>query len=75
MRTEHAGIEQSRVLYEYGAVRSCSDDRNHFQVQVDKDSGAPTYFQILQRTNSFTMLSISREPDPRCKSADLMRKR
>lgn len=65
----------------YGPVRSCSDDRNKYQVQLDlQPSGKPGrtvshYFLIRSGTNSFTMLSALSAPDAQCKGPDLMKKR
>jgi hypothetical protein len=58
----------------YGSVRGCSDDPKHYQVEVQMDPGTPTYFQIRQGENSFTMLSASRTPNSRCKGPDIMKK-
>ncbi len=58
----------------YGAVRSCSDSLTHFQVEANQDPDIHTYYQISQGENSFTMLSASPTPDPRCRGADLMQK-
>jgi hypothetical protein len=70
--------------FTYGPVRSCSDSSSHFQVEFDegwwvegqKDwrPDKPTYFQIQQGKNSFTMLSASGKPDPHCTGHDIMPK-
>jgi hypothetical protein len=60
--------------FAFGAVRSCAGEQNRFQVELDQDSGAPKYFAIAQGTNAFTMLTTSSQPDPRCRSGDLMGK-
>ncbi len=60
--------------FSYGAVRGCSDDRQHFQIETSEDPGNLMYFQIMQGANSFTMQSISRQPNPLCKGPDLMRR-
>jgi hypothetical protein len=65
---------------DYGPVQRCSDERNHYQMTLfatkvvhSKDFELPTtYFQIEQEKNSFTMLSASEKPDPRCSGGDLM---
>ncbi len=64
-----------RPMLSFGAVRSCSDDLKHFQVELDLDPGPTHYFQIKQGENSFTMLSATTQPDTRCKGPDLMLKR
>lgn len=69
----------------YGPVRSCSDSASHFQVELDQTryinqtpvaqkpvAGKPTYFQIQEGTNSFTMLSASPASDPHCTGPDIM---
>jgi hypothetical protein len=63
------------TMLTYGAVRSCTDEAKHFQVQMNVDPGSPMYFQIKQGENSFTMLSTSLAQDSRCKGPDLMPKR
>ncbi len=64
----------------YGRVRSCSDSPSHFQVELDLEwlvnqqtrPDKPTYFQIQEGKNSFTMLSASGNPDPHCTGHDIM---
>jgi hypothetical protein len=82
LKVEHERIEklnretgESSPAFSFGAVRSCSQDPNIFQVELDQDPGAPTYFQIRQRQNSFTMLSASEQSDSHCKSGNLIGKR
>jgi len=68
--------------FTYGPVRPCSDSASHFQVELDygwwweekKDwrPDAPTFFQIQEGKNSFTMLSASGKPDPHCTGHDIM---
>jgi DHA2 family multidrug resistance protein len=68
----------------YGPVRHCSDSASHFQVELDKGwwveekndwrPDTPTFFQIQEGKNSFTMLSASNKPDPRCTGHDIMPK-
>ena len=62
------------TLFSYGPVRGCAGDAKHFQVEFDRDSGSPTFFQIEQGENSFSMLDASSSSNPRCKGADLMKK-
>jgi hypothetical protein len=62
------------AVLSYGPVLPCSGDPKHFQVEFDRDPGKPTYFQIEQGDNSFTMLDASPVPDSRCKGSDLMQK-
>ncbi len=78
----HAGFRALRApaaknlpLFTYGAVRACSDDSKHFQVELKSDPGQTTYFRLNQGENSFSILSAGAEADQRCKGADLMRKR
>jgi len=71
--------------FTYGPVRGCSDSPSHYQVELDegwwveekKDwrPDAPTFFQIEEGKNSFTMLSASGKPDPHCTCHDIMPKR
>jgi hypothetical protein len=64
----------------YGPVRSCSDSPSHFQVDLDLEwlvnqqtrPDSPTFFQIQEGKNSFTMLSASGKPDPHCTGPDIM---
>jgi hypothetical protein len=66
----------------YGPVRPCSESPSHFQVELDegwwveqqKDwrPDKPTYFQIQEGKNSFTMHSASGKPDPHCTGHDIM---
>ncbi len=66
----------------YGPVRTCTDSSSHFQVELDLEwfvnqqtrPDRPTYFQIQEGTNSFTMLSASGKPDPHCTGHDIMPK-
>ena len=70
--------------FTYGPVRPCSDSASHFQVELDegwwveekKDwrPDTPTFFQIQEGKNSFTMLSASDKPDPHCTGPDIMPK-
>ena len=64
----------ARPLYTFGPVRACALSANHFQVELDRDPGVPSFFQIEQRRNSFTMLSAADKADPFCKGPDIMRK-
>ena len=71
----HAHESDDHTLFSYGSVRGCTGDPKHFQVEFNRDPGAPTYFQIEEGENSFTMVDASPAPDPRCKGADLVPKR
>jgi hypothetical protein len=64
----------ARPLYTFGPVCACTLSANHFQVELDRDPGAPSFFQIEQGRNSFTMLSVADKADPSCKGLDIMRK-
>jgi hypothetical protein len=82
LEAKHAGFLQLRSpeakggpLFSYGPVRACSDDAKRFVVELDQDPGTPTYFQVQQGENSFTMRAISHIPFPQCKGPDLMRTR
>jgi hypothetical protein len=67
--------------FTYGPIRTCSDSSSHFQVELDqrwpdqpKTPNKPTFFQIQEGKNSFTMLSASEKPDPHCTGHDIMPK-
>jgi hypothetical protein len=70
--------------FTYGPVRPCSDSASHFQVELDKGwwveekkdwrPDTPTFFQIQEGKNSFTMLSASDKHDPHCTGHDIMPK-
>ncbi len=70
-------------LLTFGPVRSCTDAKAHFQVELDEEwvddkggsrPGPTTYFQIEEGNNSFTMLSSSSQADPKCTGSDIMSK-
>jgi len=70
-------------LLNFGPVRGCSDSRAHFQVELDEEwvdskggsrAGEPTYFQIDEGKNSFTMVSAGLNADARCTGSDIMAK-
>ncbi|MGO8756895.1 MAG: hypothetical protein ACLQG3_02110 [Terracidiphilus sp.] len=70
-------------LLAFGPVRGCTDAKAHYQVELDEewvdDKGnsrpdSPTYFQIEEGNNSFTMLSATASADPRCTGPDIMAK-
>lgn len=58
--------------FSYGAVRGCSGNSTLFQVELDQDPGSPLFFRIREGNNSFTMISASPKPDPKCTGHDLM---
>ena len=68
--------------FTYGPVRPCSESTSHFQVELNKGwwvegktdlrPDTPTFFQIQEGKNSFTMLSASDKPDPHCTGHDIM---
>jgi len=68
--------------FTYGPVRTCTDSKAHFQVELDEEwfenqktrPDKPTFFHIQTGINSFTMLSASAQPDPRCTGPDIMAK-
>lgn len=88
LETTHKKIEvlnDPRKIHEwdftYGPVRPCSDSSSHFQVELDqrwpdqpKRPNTPTFFQIQEGKNSFTMLSASDKPDSHCTGHDIMPK-
>ncbi len=61
------------TTFTYGPVLACSD-KQHFQVEIDADTGKATYYQIRQEQYGFTMLSASATPDARCGGHNLMAK-
>jgi hypothetical protein len=70
-------------LLTFGPVRGCTDAKAHYQVELDEEwvddkgnsrPGSPTYFQIEEGKDSFTMLSAAANTDPRCTSPDIMAK-
>ncbi|MGA2571499.1 MAG: hypothetical protein ABSF23_13350 [Terracidiphilus sp.] len=70
-------------LFTFGPVRGCSDAKAHYQVELDEDwvddkgnsrPGSPTFFQIEEGQNSFTMLSAAANADPHCAGPDIMAK-
>jgi hypothetical protein len=77
LQAEHAKFEalqeSGNGTFSFGPVRSCATDPSRFQVELDHDSDASFYYQIREGQNSFTMLSASARPDPRCNGADLMK--
>ena len=91
LKATHAGIDAERSssadnspLRNYGPVRACSDEKTHFQVELDaawidsKGKSTPdksTYFQIQGGKNSFTLISATDQPDTRCTGPDIMLKK
>jgi len=67
-------------VFEYGPVRPCADATTHYQVELRQASAGPakprpappTFFQIEEGKNAFTMLSASTQPNPHCTGADIM---
>ena len=68
--------------FTYGPVRACTDSATHFQVELDQEASEqakprptpPTFFQIREGKNSFTLLSASTQHDPHCAGPDIMAK-
>jgi len=64
---------------EFGPTRACTSDPHLFQVQLNLSEGTKEekhsnlYAQVRQNPNSFTMLSITPQPDPTCNGPDLMK--
>ena len=66
--------------FQYGPVHPCTDATSHFQVELRQTTAGqpkprpapPTFFQIKQANNAFTLLSDSTVPDPHCKGEDIM---
>ncbi|WP_448678784.1 hypothetical protein [Pseudomonas nicosulfuronedens] len=73
--------KRSGVTLAYTAVRGCKADPTRFQVDIELDSPQPLaegnqrYVGIRQQANGFTLLGLSRTPDPACNGRDLMAKR
>ncbi|CAB3772397.1 hypothetical protein GQ57_33505 [Burkholderia sp. MSh2] len=70
----------SGIGFAYGPVRSCSDSKDRFQVELDLtgttgDTIARHYALIRQERNGFTLLGLSTTAEPACRGADLMPKR
>jgi hypothetical protein len=59
----------------YGPLTRCSETPDTFQVEIDEYAGPKMFFGIRQGQNSFTLLSESSTPDPKCTGGDLMDKR
>jgi hypothetical protein len=67
----------------YGPVRACSSTADHYQIELDLSHYVAAkqmpllsiYAQVRQNPGSFTMLSITNEPDPTCTGPDIMNKR
>ena len=65
-------LESKTPDFVYGPVQACSGKQKMVQVEF---GGAPSgfkYFQIEQGKDSFTMVSGSNAPDPKCTGPDLM---
>jgi hypothetical protein len=71
-------------LFTFGPVRGCTDAKARYQVELDEEwvdvkgnsrPDRPTYFQIEDGKNSFTMLSAAANTDPHCTGADIMPKK
>jgi len=58
--------------FEYGPVQSCSGKRTMVQVEFGGVPSGFKYFQIEQGKDSFTLVSGSNAPDPKCTGPDLM---
>jgi len=67
----HSHSESSPLLT-FGPVLACADDSKHFQVELDEDFEASTYFQIEQSLDSFTMVTALRTSHPMCNGEDIM---
>jgi len=79
LRVEHEELRSlnlgaNAASVSFGAVRACSEDRKGFQVELDRQGGAPTFIQIEEGQNSFTVLESSSVPNSHCASPDLMNK-
>jgi hypothetical protein len=66
-------FESKTPEFAFGPVQACSGKQKMVQVEL---GGAPTgwfkYFQIEQGKDSFTLVSGSNAPDPKCTGPDLM---
>ncbi|VWD26011.1 hypothetical protein BLA39750_04295 [Burkholderia lata] len=63
--------------FAYGPVRSCSDSKDRFQVELDLtgtsgETVARHYAQIRQERNGFTLLGLGTAAEPACRGANLM---
>ncbi|HDR9486095.1 TPA: hypothetical protein QDC20_003939 [Burkholderia aenigmatica] len=63
--------------FAYGPVRSCSDSKDRFQVELDLtgntgETVARHYALIRQERNGFTLLGLSTAAEPACRGANLM---
>ncbi|MCA7998741.1 hypothetical protein [Burkholderia metallica] len=68
------------IGFEYGPVRSCSDSKDRFQVELDLtgntgETVARHYALIRQERNGFTLLGLSATAEPACRGANLMPRR
>jgi hypothetical protein len=64
---------------EFGPTRVCASRPNEFQIEMEISEGpkleieSKLYARVQQNPNSFTMLSITPQPDPTCKGPNLMK--
>jgi len=81
LRQEHEAFSRaensSHRLLSFGTIHLCSDDHNHFQVELVEETGPKFdidqsfYFQVVGK-NAYTMTGVSKTPDPRCGGQDLL---
>jgi hypothetical protein len=72
-RVQSSMKKEGWLDFHYGAVRACSNDSKHFQVELENQAGKARYFQIRSGDNSFTMLSVTERADRHCKGQDIMK--
>jgi hypothetical protein len=77
-------LNKTMPMIQYGPVRACSSGIHNFQVEIDLTEfiGSkptlrdlpPLFAKVRQNPNSFTMMSITGDPDPTCTGPDLTKK-
>jgi hypothetical protein len=74
-------LHQQSVSIEITARSHAANSMTCFQVELHEDStdnkgnlqpGEPTYFQVMQGHNSFTMFSAARNSDPHCTGREII---
>ncbi len=65
-------LESKTPAFVYGPVQACSGKQKMVQVEFGGVPSGFKYFQIEQGKDSFTMVSGSNGPDPKCTGPDVM---
>ncbi len=65
-------VESKTPEFTYGPVQACSGKQKMVQVEFGGVPSGFKYFQIEQGKDSFTLVSGSNGPDPKCTGPDLM---